>query len=329
VRTAVCDLLGIDVPIVQAPMGGVALPPLAAEVSNAGGLGTLSLTWADPGTVRERVARTAERTSRPFAVNFGLHVEQEERIDAALDAGARIVSLFWGDPAAHARRVHEAGGLVLVTIGSAEEARRVEAAGADVLVAQGWEAGGHVWGTVSTLVLVPAAVDAVEVPVIAAGGIADGRGLAAVLALGAQGGWVGTRFLLAEESPIHPVYRERLLAAAETDTYYSAVFDVGWEDAPHRTLRNSTIAAWEAAGRPSPGSRPGENEPVATSTEGNGVSRYASTTPVEGVSGDIEALSLWAGQGVGLIRAVRPAAEIVRELVDEAEAVLARLAPPA
>src|SRR5204862_1663663 len=125
---------------------------------------------------------------------------------------------------------------------------RVVAAGGDIVVAQGWEAGGHVWGRVATMPLVPRVVDAVRpTPVVAAGGIADGRGVAAALVLGAAGAWLGTRFLASEEIFIHPDYRERVLRAAETDTSYTTLFDVGWEDAPHRTLRNRTLEAWEAA----------------------------------------------------------------------------------
>ena len=152
--------------------------------------------------------------------------------------------------------MHDAGGIVLHTVGSAAEARQAVAGGVDVIVAQGWDAGGHVWGTVATLPLVPAVVNAVApVPVIAAGGIGDARGVAAVLALGAQAAWLGTRFLLAREMPIHPDYRRRLIAAAETDPqWYPNLYDVGWPDAPHRVLRNSTADAWEAAGCPRTGS---------------------------------------------------------------------------
>jgi len=193
----------------------------------------------------------------------------------------------------------------------------------DVVVAQGWEAGGHVWGEVATLALVPAVVDAVApVPVVAAGGIGDGRGLAAVLTLGASAGWLGTRFVMAAEAPAHPRYRDLLAAADETSTVHSTVFDIGWPDAPHRTLINSTIKTWEAAGRPPSGMRPGEGETVATRYDGQGITRYASTAPWDSMTGDIEALALWAGQSVGLVHDVRPAGDIVRELADEAAAVL-------
>jgi NAD(P)H-dependent flavin oxidoreductase YrpB (nitropropane dioxygenase family) len=166
-------------------------------------------------------------------------------------------------------------------------------------------------------------VDAVApTPVIAAGGIGDGRGLAAVLALGASAGWLGTRFVMSAEAPALEPYRDLLAAADETSTVYSTVFDIGWPDAPHRTLRNSTFEAWEAAGRPPSGSRPGEGETIATWFDGEAIQRYHSTSPREGVSGDIEALALWAGQSVGLIRDVRPAGEIVRQLAAEAVAAL-------
>jgi nitronate monooxygenase len=208
-------------------------------------------------------------------------------------------------------------------VASAEEARRVADVGVDAIVAQGWEAGGHVWGEVSTLALVPCVVDAVApLPVVAAGGIADGRGLAAVLALGAGAAWMGTRFLLAAEAATHPVYREALIAADETATAYSSLFNVGWPEAPLRTLRNSTWEAWRAAGEPPPGARPGEGDVVATGEDGREIVCYDNDAPVAGASGDIAAMCLYAGQGVGLAQRIQPAAEIVREVAAEAARVL-------
>jgi nitronate monooxygenase len=314
-RTPLCDLLGIEHPIVQAPMGGPAVPRLAAAVSNAGALGMLVLGRSDDAGAPVRELRGL--TQRPFAANFVLREDQHERLDAALEAGLAIVSLFWGDPKPYVDRIHDAGALLLHTVGSAEEAKRVVAAGADVVVAQGWDAGGHVWGQIGTLALVPAVVDAVEpTPVIAAGGIGDGRGVAAVLALGAHAAWVGTRFLMAEEAPVHEHYRRRLIEAAETDAlWFPDLFDGGWPDAPHRALRNATTDAWESAGRPLSGSRPGEGDQIATRPDGTGIPRYASSTPLDGMDGDIDAMSLWAGQSVALARRVEPAADIVAELV--------------
>ena len=311
-RTPVCALLGIEQPIVQAPMAAV--PRLAAAVSNAGALGMVTLTWSeDAGAV---VRETAALTARPFGGNLVLTEDHHRRLDAALEAGLRIVSFFWGDPSGYVQQVHDAGGIVLHTVGTAEEARRAVASGADVIVAQGWEAGGHVWGTVATLPLVPAVVDAVDpVPVIAAGGIGDARGVAAVLALGAQAAWLGTRFLLAEEMPIHQDYRRRLIAAGETDPQrYADLYEVGWPDAPHRALRNSTADAWQAAGSPPLAQRPGAGEVIAHFASGESIVRYEPAPPMAGTTGAIEALSMWAGQSVALARQPQSAADIVTEL---------------
>jgi nitronate monooxygenase len=309
---SVCEMLGIERPIVQAPMADV--PRLAAAVSDAGALGMVALTWsADVGaSVRE----VAALTTRPFGGNLVLTEDRHDRLEAALEAGLRIVSFMWGDPSDYVKPVHDAGGLVLHTVGTAEEARWAVASGVDVIVAQGWEAGGHVWGTIATLPLVPAVVDAVApVPVIAAGGISDARGVAAVLALGAQAAWLGTRFLLATEMPVHEDYRRRLIAAAETDPQlYANLYSVGWPDSPHRALRNSTADAWEAAGRPPLAQRPGAGEVIAHFASGEAIVRYEPAAPRAGTTGEIEALSMWAGQGVALARKAESAADIVAEL---------------
>src|SRR5580704_3823557 len=313
VRTPVCELLGIEQPIVQAPMSAV--PQLAAAVSNAGALGMLALTWSDPAG--DPVRETAALTDRPFGGNLIIDSDQHRRLDEALEAGLRIVSLMWGDAASYVKPVHDAGGLLLLTVGSAEEARRAVGSGVDVVVAQGWEAGGHVLSKVATLPLVPAVVDAVApVPVVAAGGIGDARGVAAVFALGAQAAWLGTGFLLAKEMPTHEEYRRRLIDAVETDAqWYPDLYDVDWPDSPHRALRNSTAEMWEAAGRPPLESRPGVGDVIAHFASGEAIVRYEPAPPMVGTTGDIEALSMWAGQSVALARQPRPAAEIVAELV--------------
>jgi nitronate monooxygenase len=312
VLTPVCELLGIEQPIVQAPMSDII--PLAAAVSNAGALGMVTLTWSeDVGAV---VRAVAARTTRPFGGNLILTDDRHRRLDQALEAGLRIASFMLGDPSGYIKRVHDAGGIALHTVGSAEEARRAVAVGADVIVAQGWEAGGHLSSRVATLPLVPAVVDAVApVPVIAAGGIGDARGVAAVFALGAQAAWLGTRFLLAQEMPIHEDYRRRLIAAAETDPHwYPNLYDVGWPDSPHRALENSTAKAWEAAGRPPDSKRPGIGDVIAHFASGEEIVRYEPAPPMAGTTGDIEALSMWAGQGVALAKQSQSAADIVAEL---------------
>jgi NAD(P)H-dependent flavin oxidoreductase YrpB (nitropropane dioxygenase family) len=326
-RQLLCRMLGIEIPIVLAPMGGAVAPRLAAAVSNAGGLGTLPLWRADTETVRRAVQKTRSLTAKPFAVNLNMELPQDQRLDACLEEKVPVISFFWRDPGDLVKRAKAGGAVVMHTVGNAEDAKRAVDRGVDIVVAQGWEAGGHVRGTVATLPLVPAVVDAVgDTPVIAAGGIADGRGMAAALALGAAGVWVGTRFLASEEVSIHPDYQQRILAASENDTTWCEnLFNGGWDNAPHRVLRNSTVRNWEAAGRPPPGRRPDEGVIVARSETRGDADRYMSITPGPDTAGSIEPLSLWAGQGAALVRRVQPAAEIVREMNDEANAILRRL----
>ena len=317
--TPLCDLLKIDLPIVQAPIGSAACPELAGAVSGAGALGTLALTWTAPDACADRIRRTRALTDRPFAVNLVLDWDPHERIEVCAREGVLLISTFWGDPGPYVDLIHDSGALHLHTVGSVAEAVAAAEAGVDVIVAQGTEAGGHVRGTTSTLSLVPAVVDAVSpVPVIAAGGIADARGVVAMLSLGAQATWIGTRFLLAAEANVHAAYRDRLIAANAGDTVYTEVFDGGWPDASHRVLRNATLTAWEAAGRPAAPDRPGEGDLVATAPNGSALPRYHMALPQAGTDGDVEAMALYAGQGVGLMRACSPAAGIVEELRDGA-----------
>lgn len=322
-HTPFCDLVDISAPIVQAPVGGPCTPALAAAVSEAGGLGMLALSWSDTDELKRALAAVRARTDRSFGVNLVLQWPQRRRLETCLTEGVRIVSTFWGDPGPPSETIHDAGALHLHTVASASEARQAVDAGVDVVVVQGCEAGGHVWGQVATLPLVPAVVDAVApTPVLAAGGIADGRGLAAALVLGADGAWIGTRFLLAEEAGTAIGYRQQLAAASETDTVRATVFDVGWPGAPHRALRNSTIRAWERAGRPEPGARPGEGDTVGRRPDGRTITRYADVAPTQEVSGEVESMALYAGQGVALARRVQPAAAIVAEIHDAAAAAL-------
>lgn len=328
-RTSLCDKLGIEVPIILAPIGRAAGPRLAATVSNAGGLGTLAPWTLDLDSVRQEIRDTQALTSRPFAVNLNMAMAQADRLEVCLEEGVRLISFFWDDKMELMARAKAAGVTVFQSIGSAKAARRAVDAGADIIVAQGWEAGGHVCGTVATLPLVPAVTDAVPgVPVVAAGGISDARGLAAALAAGAAGAWIGTRFLAAEEATVHPEWRAQVLAATEDDTIYAVdLFDIpGWPNAPHRAIRNSTARMWEAAGYPPIGSRPNESDVTGTLANGNPVLRYRGSTPRADVQGNIEAMSMWAGQSVGLVNKVQSAAEIVREINEGAEGILRRLA---
>ena len=317
-NTSFCRLLHLDLPIIQAPIGNATTPALAAAVSNAGGLGMLSVTWRSPDAIRRLIRETQQLTSRPFGVNLVLQWPQEERLRVCLEEGVAVVSFCWGDPSPYIPSVHAAGTLVMHTVASAAEAKRVRDMGVDVYVAQGWEAGGHVWGQVATLPLVPRVVDAVApLPVLAAGGISDGRGIAAALVLGAAGVWLGTRFLASAEAQIHPLYQEKVLQACETDTYYSCLFDEGWPEAPHRVLRNSTVIEWETSGFPQSGYRPAEGETAATGPGGRPIVRYSYALPQPGMEGNVEALALYAGQSVGLVSDVQSAGTLVKALADE------------
>ncbi len=304
-------------------MAGAAGPDLVAAVCNAGGYGVIPL-WGRPANqVTAGIKELKALTDGNFAVNLNLSFPYDEQLEACIENGVHGVSLFWGmEPAAIARA--KAGGLVvLASVGSAAEARIAADAGADVIVAQGWEAGGHVWGQVSTMALVPAVVDAVDIPVVAAGGIADGRGMAAALMLGASGVWIGTRFLASSEATIHDVYQSSILQASEADTQWAHdLYDVSWPDAPHRTLTNSTSQAWADAGKSAPGNRPNEKEQIGQRPNGNPVVRYESYTPLPQTVGNVEAMSLWSGQGVALVREIMPAADIIEVIYRDAKKCL-------
>jgi NAD(P)H-dependent flavin oxidoreductase YrpB (nitropropane dioxygenase family) len=324
-ETPFTKAFGIDCPIAQAPMGGSVTADLICAVCEAGGLGMQGVSWHEPAVMVAEIAAIRQRTARPFAVNLAMQWDQHARLAQCIDAGAPVVSLFWGDPTAYFPKLRAAKVKTIVTVGSTDEAKRAADLGADAICAQGVEAGGHVWSTVGTMVLLPAVVDAVTpLPVIAAGGIADGRGLAAVLALGGAGAWIGTRFLATPEAHAHDEWKRRIVAARETDTVYTELFDLDWPKAPHRVLRNSTYDRWDAAGRPPSGRRPGEGELVARQRDGAALLRYSDTSPKPGASGEIEATCLYAGQSAALVHDVVPAGALVRRIVAEAEAALAR-----
>jgi NAD(P)H-dependent flavin oxidoreductase YrpB (nitropropane dioxygenase family) len=325
--------LGIDTPVFQAPIGAIASAELAAAVSNAGGLGHLACTWRSPDQLRDLFKTMTSLTRRSYGANFVLDFPIDERLGIALDHGVQAISFFWGDGTHHLGRVRAAGAAAIQVIGSVDDAKRAADAGFDAIVAQGCEAGGHVRGRIGTMSLVPQAVDAVSpLPVLAGGGIADRRGVAAAMALGAAGVWIGTRFLAASEANIHADYQARVLASSAEDALYSELFDIGWPNAPLRSLRNSTTKAWEDAGRPSRPQRPGEGEIVARRPDGAGIPRYFFGSPTHEISGNAEAMALYAGEAVGLVRSVDPARTIVAELAGGISPALlhaARAAAPA
>jgi enoyl-[acyl-carrier protein] reductase II len=310
-QTPVAALFGTRYPIWLAGMGGVAMAPLVAAVSNAGGLGVIGAATLGVESLRREIRRTRELTDRPFAVDLlapspdmvrpHLKVLFEERV--------KIFVAGLGVPREFIAQMHEHGMKVVVMIGKVAHAIRAEEAGADAVVAQGTEAGGHT-GEIGGLALIPQTVDAVRLPVLAAGGIVDGRGIAGALALGAQGVVIGTRFIASREATAARSYKEAIVRAGDDSTVRTRCYT----GKPARAIRNPYVAEMErdpAKILPFP-------QQVAYSSQ-QGVLDYA------GLRGDCDPQRSFmpAGQGAGAIHDVRPAGEIFRDLIDEAERVVA------
>jgi NAD(P)H-dependent flavin oxidoreductase YrpB (nitropropane dioxygenase family) len=305
-HTRVCDVLGIEVPILQAGMSMYTTPELVAAVSNAGGLGIIGALFRPPDELREEIGKVRELTSRPFGVNHVISQIDREAIDITLEMRVPVLSLSWGRPGDLVRRAHEAGAKVVHQVTSPEEAGQVAAEGADVIVAQGTEGGGHVGG-MSTLPLVPQVVDVVNgVPVLAAGGIADGRGLAAILMLGAQGAVIGTRFLATPEASGRGHSKDVILNALGSQTVASKFFDdvygIRWPGALVRSIRNPLLDRWAQ-----------RQQDWALAADQIRPSLEAAIA-----AGDF----VFAGEAAGLIHDIVPAGELVERIAREAEALL-------
>ena len=320
-RTRFTDLVGCTVPIQQAPIGGCANPRLAAAVAEAGGLGMVSVTGDPPEIVAAQLDEARRLSARPIGAHFFmLMVDRDSAPESVAAAAERapVVDFFYADPDPNlVDIVHAAGALASWQIGSVEEARAAADAGCDFVIAQGIEAGGHGRGQIGLLPLLDAVLSAVDVPVLAAGGIGSGRALAAVLAAGADGARIGTRFIAAEEAEAHPRYVEALIAATPTDTVRSDTFALDYPGAPHRALRSSVAAAQAFQGDV-------VGEVLSPSVDRVPVRRFQKLTITRHVSGAIDAMPHWAGESVGGVTRVQPAAEIVRELADGAERLLRR-----
>ena len=319
IRTSVCDIFGIDHPIFLGGMGSIYSPSLVAAVSEAGGLGAMGCHRLSPQQIREAAADIRGRTNRSFALNFLIFHAEEECFAAALAERPPAMAFAWPRPdqdiKSYVGRAKDAGCKVTYMAGGVPEALAGVEAGADVIVAQGTEGGGHVsWN--ATMALVPMMVDAVgPVPVIAAGGIADGRGLAAALALGAEGVLLGTRFLASEESPLHPNFKQAIVDADGHDTVLTEIPDIAqatvWPGAMSRARRNRFIERW--AGR-------------EWALRQNQAQAHADLIAAR-KSGDIEEASLSMGQDAGLIHDIPPAGEIVTRIARQAEEILSTRLP--
>jgi enoyl-[acyl-carrier protein] reductase II len=319
---------GIEHPIVQATLGIASMPALVAAVCEAGGMGTLgAVGWPlmSANELRGLLQAVRGLTDRPFGVAFDSEFTTEDHLRACIDDRVCVVSFDTADPPPHfIRRLRGSGVRVWVKAGSVAEARGAARAGADAIIAHGREAAGGCRSHTGTFTLLPAVVDAVwPVPVLASGGIADGRGLAAVLALGADAAWVGTRFLASREANAHGEYKRRVIEAGEGDTVVNTVFSASGRAATVRVLR--------AGPAPDPDTRPpsangtGERRLIGHTEIGGRaieIREFSCTMPTPESVGDIESMCMPAGQSAALIRGVRPAREIVREMVREAESIL-------
>jgi NAD(P)H-dependent flavin oxidoreductase YrpB (nitropropane dioxygenase family) len=319
IRTPVCDLLGIEHPIALGGMGSIFSPPLVAAVSNAGGLGAMGCHYMKAEQVRDGTAAIRDQTNKPFGLNFLIFDVNEEGFAAALALRPSVMAFAWPRPQQDLKlyfsRAHDAGCKITFMSPNVPDAVRAAEAGADVIVAQGTEGGGHV-GWQTTLTLVPMVVDAVvPVPVLAAGGIADGRGLVAALALGADGVLLGTRFLASNESPLHANFKQAILDCDGHDTLLSEIPDLAagivWPGAMSRSRRNGFIERW--AGR-------------EWALRQHQAAALASVREARR-TGDTANAPLSMGQDAGLIHDVLPAAEIVSRIVQEAEDILAQRMP--
>jgi len=318
-RTRICELLGIEHPIVLGGMGSGTSPQLVAAVSAAGGLGVLGATRQDAGELARDAEAIRAATARPFGLNLLLFMERPGQYDALLAARPKVVSTAWPtleqDLGSYVTRAHAVGAVAMHMVSTVAEAKAAAHAGVDVIVAQGTEGGGHV-GLMGTMPLVPMVVSAVApIPVLAAGGVADGRGLAAALALGADGVLLGTRFLATDEAPIAKGFKQAILESDGHDTLVTDIPDVAngqvWPGAYVRVRRNRFVEQW--LGR--------DNELRRRRAEVSARLRQAAQ------AGDPDRGAILIGQTAGLIDRVEPAAEVVQQISQEAEAILRERLP--
>jgi NAD(P)H-dependent flavin oxidoreductase YrpB (nitropropane dioxygenase family) len=314
IHTRICDLLGMVHPIVLGGMGTATTAPLVAAVSNAGGFGTLGTSAFDATSLDTEIASIHERTEKPFGINHLLFQIKEDMFAVTLRAKPSVAAFAWArkdqNLQEYFQRAHDVGSRVMYMAGEVPEALRAAEAGADVIVAQGTEAGGHV-GWMASLPLLPMMVKAVApLPVLCAGGIADGRGLAAVLALGAEGVLLGTRFMATPEAPIHPNFKQAIIESDGHDTVLTEIPDLAsqrvWPGAMSRAQRNGFIGRW--AGRE-----------WALRQNAQEIGRQVSAARA---AGDIDNASLSFGQDAGLIDSIKSVREVIEDIIAEAEDII-------
>jgi NAD(P)H-dependent flavin oxidoreductase YrpB (nitropropane dioxygenase family) len=331
ITTRFTEAYHLTTPIAQAGMAFVGMAPeLAIAVSNAGALGSIGVGLMPAPVLAQTLDAVRAGTDRPFHVNFITGFTDQAQLDVVGAAGVAAASFHWGHPKrTWIDQLHGAGVKVFEQVGSVDDAMRAVDDGVDVVVAQGQEAGGHNFATLPTFALVPLVVDAVgPALVLAAGGVADGRGLAAALMLGADGAWIGTRFVATGESEAHDGYKASVVAAHGSETALTGMFgpeNPGFN--PARVLRNRVVREWQ--GRESEVPTDTSDLPVIGHTDLGGgpidMHRFSYLVPMRHrTTGDLEEMALLAGQGVGLINSIEPAGEVVARLTADAAAMLAR-----
>jgi len=307
-RTEICDLVGIDYPLFQGGMAWVSMAELVSAVSEGGGLGIIGTAFMSPDAIRDEIIKTMSMTSRPFGVNVMLmRPDADKVIQVLLEHPVAVVTTGAGNPGKYVAALKEKGMKVIPVVPSVALAQRMERVGVDAVIAEGMESGGHV-GELTTMCLVPEVVEALSIPVIAAGGIIDGRGMAASLALGAKGVQMGTRFLCASETTIPDVVKDMVLRAKDRDTVVAAR-STGH---PVRVLKNKLSRELERLDA--------ANAPEELEELGKGKLKDAM------VRGDIEWGSVMCGQGAAMVREIAPAAQIIQEVIAQAEEIIQRLA---
>lgn len=319
-ETPLCKLLGCEVPVVLAGMGGVARSELVAAVSVAGGFGFLGMVRESPELIRSEIARVRAATTRDFGVNLVPAATPRGLLEAELEVviaeQVAAVTLFWDLEPDIVHRLRDAGCLVLIQVGSLREAEEAAEAGADIVIAQGVEAGGHVRGTRRLADLVPEIVARLDVPVLAAGGIVDGKGLAAALGWGAQGALIGTAFLATRESFAHDYHKRRIVEAKPGETVHTDAFHINWpRGAAVRVLPNSVT-------RGKHGDPMRAERQIIGEERGRPIYLFSTDSPLRDITGDFEAMALYAGVGAGLITTVPSAAERLDAIVAEARGLL-------
>ncbi|AWZ47618.1 enoyl-[acyl-carrier-protein] reductase FabK [Clostridiaceae bacterium 14S0207] len=304
-NSKICEILEIQYPIFQGAMAWIADSSLAAAVSNAGGLGIIAAGNAPVEVIREEIRKTKQLTNKPFGVNIMLLSPYAEEItDLVCEEGIKVITTGAGNPGKYMDKWKSKGIKVIPVVPSVALAKRMERAGADAVIVEGCEAGGHI-GELTTMVIVPQVVDAIDIPVIAAGGIGDGRGVAAAFMLGADGVQLGTRFLVADECNVHENYKQKVLLAKDIDTVVTA----RCTGHPVRVIRNKLARKYLDLEKQ--GISKEEMEGLGTGTLRKAV-----------VEGDVDAGSIMAGQIAGLVKKKQSCSEIIQELFTEAESVV-------